>query len=55
MTDNCRQHYELATGKSLAKTPGGPNPGYKKGGKVSMKRPSKGAAPYKNGGGARGR
>jgi hypothetical protein len=55
MADNCRQHYDLATGKPLTKTPGGPSPGYKKGGKVAMKRISKGgSAPYKKGGGARG-
>lgn len=52
----CRQHYELATGKPLAKTPGGPSPGYKSGGKVMKKPPPRSAgAPYKKGGAARGR
>lgn len=55
-----RQHYDLATGKPLAKTPGGPTPGYKGGGKVAMKKPppppmGKSGAPYKKGGTARGR
>jgi hypothetical protein len=56
MTDKCRQHYELATGKSLQKSPGGPTPGYKAGGKVAMKKPPPVAgARFKKGGAARGR
>lgn len=52
----CRQHYELATGKSLQKSPGGPTPGYKGGGKVAMKKPPPVAgARFKKGGSARGR
>lgn len=56
MSDNCRQHYDLATGKPLAKTPGGPNPGYKSGGKVAMKKAaSRTGAAYKKSGAPRGR
>lgn len=53
MSDNCRQHYRLALNEPLEKTPKGPNPGYKKGGKVSKSKQmayGKGGSMRRNGG-----
>jgi hypothetical protein len=55
MSELTRQHYRLAMNEPLNKTPGGPTPGYKKGGKVmaKMKRMGvqKGGAMYRKGSG----
>lgn len=34
MSENCRQHYNLATGKGLDKAPSGKSVGAKRGGQV---------------------
>lgn len=36
MSENCRQHYKLATGEPLTKPPKGPNPGFARGGFLRM-------------------
>lgn len=42
MSEPVRQRYGLATGKGLEPAPNPrPNPGFRKGGKVSTKQPSK--------------
>lgn len=38
MSENCRQHYKLATGEPLTKPPKGPNPGFARGGFLRMSR-----------------
>lgn len=52
MSDACRQHYKLATGKGLDAAPakGSGTPGFKKGGPV---RKQSGGSMYKSGGKAK--
>lgn len=47
MSEACRQHYKLATGKGLDSTPKGKSPGFKSGGPV---RKQAGGQMYSKGG-----
>lgn len=48
MSDSCRQHYQLATGKGLTKAPSSKgSPGFKRGGAVKR---NAGGAMYRKGG-----